>query len=342
MVGHVLHEEARDALGDEVGHDDRRTTSLELWEPSPSLTDGHFFCVAAARLVERVDHAAKPRFGSRMTEFPVNSVEDVTLHLHKAALLVDVAAKRLEVGGRGDVLLFVLVLCRDPERRAADELVMLLVDDATRAIAVHDIDREVERLLAKMEDLVKLDEEIHERGAHVHFDIDLLLHSSFARHRSLLHAWLDGRAVKSLQTTTNLHTMHVLEDIVPVFVLVQRNVTQKTASGALLLGDGGRRERGQTLLLASSGARTSNLDLNLSLLPGHLTNLTNGEARLHKGFGAVGEELVVEADSLLGREGRELLANDQIITDSALLGRHRLAALVRVKDFCLTRRALNG
>ena len=75
-----------------------------------------------------------------------------------------------------------LKLCGDPEGSAADELVVLLEDDALGDVAVDDVHCEVEDLGPEPELLVDLDEEIDEVRLHVRLELGLELHADEVGH----------------------------------------------------------------------------------------------------------------------------------------------------------------
>lgn len=87
--------------------------------------------VLGPRVFERAGHAgeSEPRFGTRVPDGPLDRLKDVTLHLDERLLVVRVAAHVDELWERRYAVLRVLKLGRDPERCAADELVVLLEDD---------------------------------------------------------------------------------------------------------------------------------------------------------------------------------------------------------------------
>lgn len=133
--------------------------------------------VLRSLLLDLPRHARQPqpRLRRRVPHDPVDRRQDVTLHLDERALVVRPAAHLAQLWHRRHAIFGVLKLGRDPERRAADELVVLFEDDALRNVAVDDVEGEVERFRSKAMLLVDLDEEVDEVGAHVPLELGLLV-----------------------------------------------------------------------------------------------------------------------------------------------------------------------
>lgn len=122
----------------------------------------------------------QPGLGGRVTQIPVDGGQDVELHLHESVLLVSAVAQLLQVANGGNAFLGVLEFGGQPESDAADELVVLLVDDAAGDVAIEDGQGQVEGFGAEAEVKVDLDEEVEEMAAHVPLEFGLLIHGGSA------------------------------------------------------------------------------------------------------------------------------------------------------------------
>lgn len=118
---------------------------------------------------------AQPGFGGRVPDDPLDGREDVTLHLDERLLIVRVGAHLDEFRQGWNAVLCVLELGGDPQRSAADELVVLLEDDALRDIAVDDVEGEVEGFGSQAVLKVNLDEEVDKEATHVPLELRLLV-----------------------------------------------------------------------------------------------------------------------------------------------------------------------
>ena len=98
------------------------------------------------------------------------------LHLDEGRFVIGIATNLDEILYRRNTLLCVLKLCRNPEGSAADKLIMFNVDDATRNIAIDDVESQIECFWSETESEVDLDEEIDEARSHVPSDLRLLIH----------------------------------------------------------------------------------------------------------------------------------------------------------------------
>ena len=110
-----------------------------------------------------------------MANVPAKCLEDVQLHLYEQLSFVALVAHKLELADGGDAPLFA-VLGSDPEGRAADQLIVALVDDAARAIPVEEVDSQEEGFWKEPEGSVSLDHEVDERVSHGPIDLRLDVH----------------------------------------------------------------------------------------------------------------------------------------------------------------------
>jgi len=111
----------------------------------------------------------------RVTDDPVQCCENMPFHLGEHVVIVERAAHRLELADCRYTLLAVAVLGSNEQSRAADELVVALVDDALRAVTVEQVDGEVECLRQELEGVVGLKQEVKQIGAHEPLDFSLNL-----------------------------------------------------------------------------------------------------------------------------------------------------------------------
>ena len=112
----------------------------------------------------------QPCVDGRMADGPTQGVEDVPLHLGEHLLVVERAAHGLQLTDKGDAVLLVTVLGGDQEGRAANQLVVALVDDTARAVPVEEVDGQEEGLGEELERSVGLDEEVNQVGSHEPLD----------------------------------------------------------------------------------------------------------------------------------------------------------------------------
>lgn len=158
-----------------------------------------------------------PGVDGRVSHDPVEGVEDVPLHLGEHGGIVEATAHGGELADEGDLVLLVAVLGGNKQGRAADELVMTLVDDATRAVAVEQVDGEEERLGEQLKGGVGLDEKVDEVGTHEPLNLLLNVNRGDVGERLVLRG-----SVKSwcwpFCRDTHLHLHHVLDHVEEVLV----------------------------------------------------------------------------------------------------------------------------
>lgn len=126
--------------------------------------------------VGKGEEGSQPSFRCWVVDVPSNGGEDMALHLDKCGLLVRATAHLVELANKRNDLLGVLELGGDPKSSTANKLVVLLVDDASRHIAVDDVDCKVEDLGAKTELSVHLDDKVDQERAHAPLQLWLLVH----------------------------------------------------------------------------------------------------------------------------------------------------------------------
>lgn len=131
---------------------------------------------------------------------PLEGVEDVHLHLGEHAGIVETATHVVELVDLGNTVLLVAVLGGDEEGGTADELIVLLVHDSSRAVSVQQVDGEKERLWEQSKGGVGLDEEVDKVGSHK--PLNLALHVDEA----------------SIRQGLVLHVLHVVHDVLEVLL----------------------------------------------------------------------------------------------------------------------------
>lgn len=108
------------------------------------------------------------------------------LHLDEGRLVIGVAANLHQILHGRDALLGILELGGNPEGGTTDKLIMFNVDDATRHVAIDDVEGEVEGLWSEAEGEVDFHEEINKTRTHVPSNLGLLIHGLSRTHRILL------------------------------------------------------------------------------------------------------------------------------------------------------------
>ena len=121
-----------------------------------------------------------------MAQTPLDGREYVLLHLDKGRLVIGITTDLNQILHGWNAFLGVLKLGSDPEGSTTNKLVVFNVDDATRDIAVDDVESEVEGLWSETEGEVDFDEEIDETRSHVPPNFGLLVHGLSGTHRILL------------------------------------------------------------------------------------------------------------------------------------------------------------
>jgi hypothetical protein len=178
------------------------------------------------------DKGAEPCLGSGRADDPVDGGEDVLLHLDESRSVVSTAAERVELVDI-ELVLAVLKLGGDPQSGATDKLVVLLVDDTARDVAVDNVDSKVEDFWPQAELVVDLNDEVGEEGTHPPLKLWLLVHEVCLREVVGLVCVLDsipkGSCVSWVCTrATHLHLKQVLEVLFTVFLLVVETVIRAT------------------------------------------------------------------------------------------------------------------
>lgn len=93
------------------------------------------------------------------------------LHFPEHGVIVDIGTHGVELLDGGNSGLLVLVLGRNPESRAADQLVVLLEGYSSCAVPVYDVPAEKEGLGLELEGGMHLDYEVDEIGSHEPLDL---------------------------------------------------------------------------------------------------------------------------------------------------------------------------
>ena len=92
-----------------------------------------------------------------VTNDPVKSLQNVPLHLGEHFIVVQRAAHGLELPNSRDTVLLVAVLGGNEQGCAANELVVTLVDNTARAVAVEKVDGEEKGLGQQLESSMSFD-----------------------------------------------------------------------------------------------------------------------------------------------------------------------------------------
>lgn len=119
-------------------------------------------------------HELSKEVDGGVADGPVESVENVHLHLGEHSGVVESAAHVVKFVNLRDSILLVTILGSDEEGGTSDKLVMLLVHHSLGAVPVEKVDGEEQRLGEEGEGGVGLDEEVDEVGPHE--PLDLALH----------------------------------------------------------------------------------------------------------------------------------------------------------------------
>ena len=122
-----------------------------------------------------------------MADHPVESLKNVPFHLSEHVVVVKGAAHGLELLDGWHTLLAVTVLGGDEEGGTANELVVALVDNATRAVPVEEVDGEEESIWQELESVVSLEKKVEKIRPHEPLDLLLDFNGVDVRHRFLLH-----------------------------------------------------------------------------------------------------------------------------------------------------------
>lgn len=139
----------------------------------------------------------------RVANVPVQGVEDVHLHLGKHARIVESATHVVKLVDLRYSVLLVAVLGGNEESSAADELIVLLVDDTLGAVPIEKVDGEEEGLGKERKGGMSFDEKVDEIRSHKPLDLPLHVDQVGIRQRLVLHV------------------THVLHDILQVLVVGQ-------------------------------------------------------------------------------------------------------------------------
>jgi hypothetical protein len=92
-----------------------------------------------------------------VTNDPVKSLQNVPLHLGEHFIVVQRAAHGLQLPNGRDTVLLVTVLGSNEQGCAANELVVTLVDNTARAVAVEKVDSEEKGLGQQLESSMSFD-----------------------------------------------------------------------------------------------------------------------------------------------------------------------------------------
>lgn len=92
------------------------------------------------------NHELGEEVDSGVANGPLESVQDVHLHLRKHAGIVQAAAHVVELMNLRNPVLLVTILGCDEKSGAANELVVLLIHDSSRAVSVQQVDGQEQRL----------------------------------------------------------------------------------------------------------------------------------------------------------------------------------------------------
>lgn len=113
------------------------------------------------------------RVCSRMSHGPLQSVENMALHLAKHVFFVGATAHVFEVRDGRHPALFVLVLGRNPQTRASNQLVVFFVHHPFAAVPIDEIDGEKQRLRLQSQGHVSLNDEVQKVRTHVPLELGL-------------------------------------------------------------------------------------------------------------------------------------------------------------------------
>ncbi len=126
----------------------------------------------------------------RVTDNPVQGLQNMPLHLGEHVVVVKRAAHGLELPNGGHTLLAVSVLRCDQESGTAYELVVSLIHDSTRAVAIQKIDREVQCFRQQSEGVMSFQKEIEQIRSHVPLNLRLDLDGGDVGHGLVLYVEL--------------------------------------------------------------------------------------------------------------------------------------------------------
>ena len=108
-----------------------------------------------------------------MTDDPVEGLQNMPLHLGEHLIVVERAAHGLELPYGGHTVFLVAVLGSNEKSSAANKLVVTLVDHATGAVAIEQVNGEEESLGQQLEGSVSFYQEVKKIGAHEPLDLGL-------------------------------------------------------------------------------------------------------------------------------------------------------------------------
>lgn len=110
----------------------------------------------------------------RVTDVPLESVENVHLHLCEHACIVEAAAHIVQFVDLRNTVFLVTILGSNEQSCTADQLVVLLIDDTLGAVSVEQVDGQEQRLPQEGESRVCLDQKVDQVWPHE--PLDLALH----------------------------------------------------------------------------------------------------------------------------------------------------------------------
>lgn len=157
--------------------------------------------VLHALLFEPISDRGKsePCFSCRMTENPSNGRQDVSFHLNECALFVRIAARLCKLLNGRHAIFGIFEFGCNPESSAANELIVLLEDNALGYISVDNVNGKIQSLWTQTMLLMDLNKKVDEIWSHVPLQLRL--------HIDEFDVWV----------CSNLHVIHVFLHIITVF-----------------------------------------------------------------------------------------------------------------------------
>lgn len=119
----------------------------------------------------------------RVTDDPVQGLQNMPFHLCEHVVVVERAAHGLQFLDGGHTLFTVAVLGGNEQGGTTHQLVVTLVDDTLRAVSVEQVHGKEESLGEQLEGVVSFEEEVEEVGTHEPLDLGLNLNGVDVRHR---------------------------------------------------------------------------------------------------------------------------------------------------------------
>ena len=76
----------------------------------------------------------------RMSNKPVNGLQNMPFHLGEHIIVIECAAHGLELLNRGYSVLTISIFCRYEQRTASYQLVVLFIDNTARTVPIEEVD----------------------------------------------------------------------------------------------------------------------------------------------------------------------------------------------------------